>query len=295
LSKLYIKTRDFSGGRSTLVFNNPDGTIFEIQQFSQSDNICKITSETVVSAENFFALSSSILSFLTFVKGTYCGLGHVEGFTTNDEKAFELIGFARRDETRESNWFDIGIQSSLPEIYELFSEKQKNEEARLALMQSIEFYRASIASRKVSLETSIIASQTALEALVNFILEFEAGWSNNLLRNRQLKFSNKFRAAACYFRIGGNLLKHSPELAQLSKSHNSHDIYEIIPLIRNKLVHQDVKHSATGIQLHETWQISQWMVEVLFFAIIGFRGEIIDRRPYGRDAWSGTKCQLPFN
>jgi hypothetical protein len=140
---------------------------------------------------------------------------------------------------------------------------------------------------------SIIAAHSALEAIVNFILEHRAGWSKSMMSNRSISFSDKNRAAALHFGIDGNLLSQSPELTKFSKAAQNIDIFDIISRFRNKLVHQDTKAPPTGIQLHETWLIAQWLVEILVFGVIGYRGVIIDRRIY--NGWRGTTCQIPFS
>jgi hypothetical protein len=106
---------------------------------------------------------------------------------------------------RVTNWFDIEIQRSLPEIFLLFSEACTDVLTNRALRQTINFYRASNASRQLSIEMSIIAAHSALEAIVNFILEHRAGWSKSMMNNRSIFFSDKSRAAALNFGIDTRL------------------------------------------------------------------------------------------
>lgn len=271
------------------------GTKFELRPpKTEEGEKCVIHSDLALKAGTPIKPLGTLLNFLTFVKGTHCGLGNLFAFDKGDQLAFRLLGFTPVDlGKRETNWFDIEIQSSLPEIFLLFSKASENELTRKALGQTIDFYRASNASRNVSIEMSIIAAQSALEAIVNFILEHRAGWSKSMMSNRSIEFSDKNRAAALHFGIDNNLLSQSPELAKFSKAKNNIDIFDIISRFRNKLVHQNIKEPPTGIQLVETWLIAQWLVEILIFGVIGYRGKIIDRRIYS--GWRGTTCQVPLS
>ena len=167
-----------------------------------------------------------------------------------------------------------------------------NPVTRRALRQTISFYRSSNASRAVSIEMAIIAAHSALEAIVNYTLHVRAGWSVRLLDERAIRFSDKMRAAAAYFDLHEGVLDHSPALTDLSRQRNNIDAYDLISFIRNKLVHQDAKFVPTGLQLHEAWSIAQWLVEVLLFGVIGYQGEVIERRIY--NGWRGTTARLPI-
>ncbi len=255
---------------------------------------CLIKSNLKLSPDNPLRPLTSLLSFLNFAKGCNCGFGHLFAYDADDAVAFKLLGFSPSDlERREINWYDIQIQKSLPEIFMLFSEASTDELTRRALNQTINFYRASNASRRVSIEMSIIAAHSALEAIVHYILGYRAGWSKPLMKNRTIAFADKSRAATLHFGIEGDLLSMSPELSKFSSENSNIDVFEIISQFRNRLVHQDTKGALSGIQLHESWLISQWLVEVLVFGVIGYRGTIIDRRAYGE--WRGTTCQVPLS
>ena len=278
-----------------IILYDENGIKFEIEPFKPEEgSMCLITSDMNLDAESPLNPLSTLLNFLTFVKGSHCGLGNLFAYDANDAVAFRLLGFSRNDPAkRETNWFDVEIQQCLPEMFLMFSKASTDELTNRALRQTIDFYRASNASRGVSIEMSIIAAHSALEAIVNFILAYRAGWSKSMLGNRSIAFSDKNRAAAQYFGIHNDLLSQSPELSKYSKSSNDTDVFEIISQFRNKLVHQDTKKSPSGIQLHETWLIAQWLVEILIFGVIGYRDAIIDRRIY--DGWRGTTCQVPLS
>lgn len=269
------------------------GNCFQIQPRNfENGSTCFVEGTIAISHKNWLEKIQTLVVFLTFLKGSHCGIGHLFAYAQNSDLCFRALGFSRSDrDTRQTNWFDIEVQNALPEIFSKFSKATSDETTLRALRQTIDFYRASNASRDVSLEMSIISAHSALESIVNYVLSFRAGWSSALLENKSAPFSDKSRAAAFFFGVGEDLLSYSPYLKQLSSRRNNIDAFEIISLFRNKLVHQDKKFIPTGPQLHEIWLVTQWLIEVLVFKIIGFEGEIIDRRRYGD--WRGTTCKIP--
>jgi hypothetical protein len=274
-------------GRKIELYDS-DNIEFVISPLKSSQlGACLISSNLQVSSEDALKSLQEFICFFTFVKGTHCGSGNIFSFDENNDVSMQLLGFTRSDSTAtQTNWFDSSIIPKLPEIYLLFSSAMKYAETAQAMNQTIDFYRASNASRHVSLEMSIIAAHSALEASVNYILTHRAGWSKNLIDNRSISFSEKMRAASAFFGVNDEFLKNSPEISKVAKE-RGFDVFEIISFYRNKLVHQDQKFIPTGIQLHETWLLAQWFVEIFLFCIIGFQGEIIDRRVY--TGWRGTK------
>lgn len=272
------------------------GTSFRIEPSSSKAGATSVLkSDIPLRVDDPLAPLSDLISFLTFTKGSYWSLGNVVASDKEGKVSFRLLGFSKLDnEKRETNWFDIEVQNQLPEIFKLFSATRADNLARKALSQAINFYRAANASRKISIEMSIIAAHTALEAIVNFILAYRAGWSKSLSNQRTIPFSDKARAAFWHFGPVHDLLLNSPELSKFVAGRDGMDAFGAISFFRNKLVHQDDKLAPTGIQLHEVWQLTQWMVEVLILGVIGYQGKLIDRRLYGPNAWRGTTCEMPW-
>ena len=288
-----LSAPDFISNPIQLIDEN--GTHFEIYPPQTNDDLaCFVKSDFPLAASNFSNPLKPLMQFLNFAKGGFCGLGNVFAYDKGDEISFRLLGFFRNDPgERETNWFDIEVQADLPEVFLLFSTAYSDQLTRLALDQTINFYRASNVSRRSSVELAMIASHSALEAIVNFVLTHRAGWSKSMMNNRTIAFSDRNRAAARHLGLHAELLKESPKLREFAASNNDIDAFEIISRFRNKLVHQDTKSSATGVQLHEAWLISQWLVEVFVFGVIGYSGKIIDRRVYS--GFRGTTCQIPIS
>lgn len=280
--------------KKDIVLQNAQSSSFVLSPFStKSSNGCLLTSDLKLDASDPFLPLRNLITFLTFVKGGRCGVGNLIALAYDGSIAFQLIGFSGNDQgKRQTNWFDFEIQADLSNIFACFTLAAQDDKTSLALIQTINYYRASNASREVSIEMAIIAAHTALEALVNYILESRAGWSRNLMSERNISFHDKMRAAAANLGLEGNPLDMSPELVKLSRSRNNEDAYSLISLFRNKLVHQDAKLISTGRQLHEVWLLAQWMVEVFVFGVIGYRGKMIDRRLY--TGWRGSTIPIPL-
>lgn len=222
-------------------------------------NAYRLNAVGKIDADDVYGSLSNLLDFLTFVKGSYAGVGHVCTQADQNPQELLLFGFSQNDahplgdpDKRKTNWFDFEIQNSLPEIYTGFVAAMADPTTNQALRQTIGFYRASTVSRESSIEMAIIAAHTALEAIVNFILEHRAGWSKKLMADRSIHFADKARAAAAFCHITKDILAHSPELAKRSKSSNGADAFQLITTLRNKLVHQDPRHIPRGIELVET-------------------------------------------
>jgi hypothetical protein len=278
-----------------IILEESDSVRFDLAPFSNRASAgCMISSESQINLRNPLEIFQNLILFMTFLKGSNCGLGNLVAINENGSVAYQLLGFTKNDSAkRQVNWFDIEVQNDISKIFNHFSNAFRDQTTRRALRQAIGFYRAANESRRVSIEMAIIAAHSSLEAIVNFVLENRAGWSNKLMQERSISFPDKLRSATAYFRLSAELLEHSPELKKISKDRNGLDAYDIVSFIRNKLVHQDTKFSPTGLQLHETWLLSQWLVEVLIFGVIGYHGKIIDRRIYS--GYRGTTMLLPLH
>ena len=274
---------------------------FEIKPFAaKGANACLLTAKGNFVSATTFSTISNLKRFMTFVKSSHSGIGNLLALNDTGEQAFSLLGFSRNDafpfrdsKNRHTNWFDIKIQNQLPDIYSGFITAMADSTKNQALRQSIGFYRASTMARDTSIEMAIIAAHTALEAIVNCILEHQAGWSATLRSERSGPFADKMRAAAAYCRLSGYILEKSTELEKLARSRDNADGFQMISFIRNKLVHQDPKFTPTGRQLEEAWRDAMWLVEVFIFHLIDYRGDMIDRRIYS--GYRGQTCQVPLH
>ena len=258
------------------------GTTFEIgPSMSEEGRVSLIRVYTKkISAINPLTALAPLHFFLTFVKGTNCGLGHLIANDASDSVVLKSPGFTPTDpKNMAAHWFDNRIRDCLPDIFLLFLKACKDEKTNKALRQAIVFYRASNASLPVSLDVAIIAANSALEAIVNHILTHLAKWSNSKIEDTS--FAKRSQDATEFFGMEVGSLSQSLELLGYPSESDHNKVFTIISKMRNKLVHQDIKFVCSGKQLIQAWQVTQWLVEVLIFGVIGYRGHMIDRRIFG--------------
>ncbi len=56
---------------------------------------------------------------------------------------------------------------------------------------------------------------------------------------------------------------HEGLCAQIDRAQRCGDAYDILALFQNRVTHYKQSFSCSGIELHEAWQASQWLCEIL--------------------------------
>jgi hypothetical protein len=213
---------------------------------------------------------------LTFASGGRVGVGHVEMCGEEGER-YWMLGFSSRDRfPHENNWFDIEIVRDFPCFASAYYEFLKVEPLPFPLLNSSDFYRASNSIRKSSAAISLVASYSALEILTHHILRKDANWTKDLLS--RAKFEDKLRAAAAFVGLDADPLEHATRLKNFLQSHNNLDGFSALAKTRNSIVHSDKSFRVDGFELLELWSMSQWLVEIFTFYLIGYKGLMADRR-----------------
>jgi hypothetical protein len=114
-----------------------------------------------------------------------------------------------------------------------------------------------------------------------------------MVENRSIAFHDKSRTAASFIGLEDDLLRHSPELMKRCKAEQVADGFEIISRFRNRIVHQGKPFEYQGLELHDVWNISQWLFELFFFYCMGYRGQMYDRRH--RTGWVEPTKSVPLS
>ncbi len=224
--------------------------------------------------------------FLTFARGARCGIGNINGQSADGSNAFTYLGFSSMDQFKvTTGWCDLGVVKSLPDIYQRYTQAVAIENDKRPLLATMEFYRASNVTRGTSLEMAIVASHAALETIVPHLLKTKAGWSTNLLKNREISFHDKLRAAIQFVGLSVDPLEHLVALQARSKQLSNADAYEVVSIFRNRIVHQSKPFNYGGAELIEVWNLSQWLCEILLFFWFNYRGDMNDRRQ--QSGWRG--------
>ncbi len=232
-------------------------------------------------------------TFLSFVAGVKCGIGHITGLQSDDSIAFCGLGSMRSDEFRPVlHWYDPALESELPALFGCAWPILKDEANGLqsAIRRSVYFLRSSNLARRDSVEMALISSFSAVETLVNFVLDERAMWKGTLV-SEKVKFSDKLRAAAAYCRLNADPLDGLDRLGALARNKDRIDGFEVLCFVRNKTVHSSPKDSIDGEVLHEATVLSSWLAVVLIFYLIGYRGKMIDARTA---KWRGQSSTVPL-
>jgi len=245
-----------------------------------------------ISAEKALSELSVFRNFLTFVRGGYCGIGHIQGRTDDNQICYSYLGFNKSDPFKlTTGWFDFGISSNLPTLYSAYRRAVDNSPDTFAILRSIEFYRASNTISESTKEVALVSSFAALETLVPHVLLTRAGWSKDLMKSKS-KFVDQLRAASAFIRLSSEPFENSPELKKKLRGMSGHDEFDLLGVFRNRIVHQSKKFDYSGIELHEMWCFSQWLVEIYIFYMIGYSEKMNDRRKYS--GWRGAEVNVPI-
>lgn len=227
-------------------------------------------------------------TFLTFVRGGACALGHIDARDVQGERAFASLGFGAHDGLyAERGWSADMVIRRAPDMYQLYCAASADKSVGTVLRRAIDYYRAANVARASSKEVALVASYAGLEALVPHILVSQAGWANSALR---APFAEKLRATTQFVGVKADLFEHAPELRQRVSA--AADAYDVLALFRNRVTHYRENFSSSGLELHEAWQASQWMCEILIMHVVGYRGQMNDRRRY--TGWRGPSVEVPL-
>lgn len=227
-------------------------------------------------------------NFFTFARGGGCAVGHFNGFDASGALAFASLGFNAHDRLEiERGWSADMVIRRTPEAFTLYNKASTDDATGTVIRRAIDYYRASNVARSSSKEVALVASYAGLEALTPHILTSQAGWTNAALNTA---FAAKLRAAGQWIGLKVDLFEHAIELQK--RITPSADAYDILALFRNRVTHYKQSFSCSGIELHEAWQASQWLCEILIMHLIGYRGQMNDRRRY--TGWRGPSVDVPL-
>lgn len=232
--------------------------------------------------------------FFDFVSGRRAGIGALVGAAADGRVAAVEIGFTRCDTLLGGgNWYDWTLADELSKLFSSFDKILSGPKpAARTLKAAVNLYRAAERVRGTAgLEIGLTTSHTCLEVLVNHILEYEAGWSKQLNSDR-VRFGDKLRAVFSFVGLEDDPWRHAPEVQARSKSHSNADPFEMLTFYRNRLTHQGNAPGFRGIELLQAWEMSQWFCELLVFHMVGYSGEMADRRE--RRRWKGATVPIPL-
>lgn len=231
-----------------------------------------------LSARDATRIFASISVFLTLLKGSNVGIGHLIGSVSGGCDEFAAIGVNRFDPFADtSGWYCRSALSDVSELFKEFWAARNDQVLWSVLRRAIEFYRASNVIRNSSVEMAVVTSHAAAEVLSHFVLERLGGWSGDLLSER-IPFHSKLRASSARIGLDDDILEKSNELRVRSRDFNGADGFELISIFRNRMVHPAKSIDYTGLEAHDVWQVLQWLNELHILFLLNYRGKMTDRR-----------------
>ncbi|MEM7642311.1 MAG: hypothetical protein AAF366_07250 [Pseudomonadota bacterium] len=239
----------------------------------------EVTFRNPVDFDDAFREACRWAHLASFIRSGDVGLGFGVLIDLNGTIVGEVLEANRSDPTSGArNFYDLVVQNDLPALYGGFFEVSRTDAELIRVINRvIQFYRSSSAIRPSSLDMAIVAAGAGLEAAVPFILKRYGGWDNDLLSSRA-KFSSKLRAAYTAMGVQDDFLLPHPVLEGLSKDKNGIDGFSIISLVRNRIAHPEEKFRLEGIGYYSVWNMQMWLLEVIIFYFLGYRGQMADRR-----------------
>ncbi|RWP51364.1 hypothetical protein [Mesorhizobium sp.] len=232
-------------------------------------------------------------SFLGFVKGTRVGFGHLEGEKEDAITGLRLVGFSKSDGLKApSNWYFASMSKELPTLFQSYLAVMDSESGRKNFGRAINYYKASNTAQSDNTEIALLIGMAGLEALAFHVLHDNGGWSADLLKRATL--ADMLRATARLLSIDDDPVRHAPPLmAWISAaSKPGFDGFNVLAEFRNGLTHPVTNFSYDGQKLLHAWFASQWLLEVLMLAYLGYRGKYQDRRKQ-LGGWAGTLVDMP--
>ena len=206
--------------------------------------------------------------FLSFVRGSYCGLTLLSGYDSDRNRTWEQWGTYEVEPWRRElqTWADIGSSHTLSPVFEGLWKVLNDLSQSNIISQVIHWYLRS--NESLEPQTGIVLNQAALERL-----------SSHTVGSRGGKKEGDWIAEALK-RMGINpsLPTHCHTLIQLQKLHHwSHGPHAIVG-IRNDLIHADSNYGPLSKgALIEAQSLGLHYIELMLLWLSGYTGRYANR------------------
>ena len=207
--------------------------------------------------------------FLSFARGSYCGLTLISGHNSNRKRVWEQWGTFKVEPWRRtlSTWVDIGSSHMLSPVFAGLWKLLNHREHGGTITQVINWYLRSNESSEP--EVSIVLTQAALERLAAYTVgpkpqdTKEGDWIAQSLKGMG---------------IDANLPPSCPNIQRLQNSFKwSHGPHALVA-IRNDLVHPRNKvGSIKGNALLEAQALGLHYVELMLLCLSNYTGKYVNR------------------
>ncbi len=220
------------------------------------------------SLNDLASLLDALHLFLSFARGSYCGLTLLSGHDSNRNRVWEQWGTYKVEPWRREllTWVD-GLRShTMSLVFEGLLKLLNNAGQRDTITQVIHWYLRS--NESIESEVGIVLNQAALERLASSTVgprgsRKEGTWIAHALKQNG---------------INPTLSTHCQELGRFQQQHNwSHGPHAIVD-IRNDLIHSDSKYGPfTETALQEAKNLGLHYIELMLLRLSGYTGRYKNR------------------
>ncbi|MGJ8560777.1 MAG: hypothetical protein ACSHX3_11115 [Litorimonas sp.] len=220
-----------------------------------------------------------IHNFLLLVSGQTPGIGHLIGETETGNPSVFIAGFTASGKPRAgyNGWYKPSPNVKLEKVYSGFRDLSKKTQDYEVVRRVLQYYRAANSLELIAREVGLVASCSGIEALMGRLLTSRAGWTKNLIKTSHL--SDRMAAAAALIGLDKIAMDHCPHLEK-RLNREKKTTYRILAKFRNGLVHSDPDFKYEPFELIESFNTFQWFLEILLLSMLGYTGEMQDRRQY---------------
>lgn len=230
-----------------------------------------------IDGSTLFKQVGRLVDFLGFVKGIRIGFGQMRG-SPKVTDSYRFLGFTKHDRFEPpANWFYRSLTENLPALFDDYVRRLAVTEGKRTLGRALQYYKAGNYTQTDATEIALIMSAAGLETMAYHVLSTEGGWSKALFKSATL--ADKLRACTRLMKVKGDPAEKSEVLKNIvkAKSNDKYDGFTLLADFRNGLTHPG-EFSYTGEELLHAWFATQWLLEVLILAFLGYSGKYQDRR-----------------
>ena len=224
--------------------------------------------------------------FLSFARGSYCGLALVSGQETAGKTIWQQWGTYKVEPWKRPlpSWAPLSQSESLSLVFRSFWDCLNDAQWGETVTKVMNWYLRSNESDEA--EVGIILTQAALESLTSKIVGNkprgtpEGAWIASALQNMG---------------IDENLPSECRELLTLQNQLNSDHGPHVLVELRNSLIHADNRLGNITSGAHwEAWNLGQWFIEMMLLKLFGYTGDYTNRLKREREVvpvpWATNKA-----
>lgn len=213
--------------------------------------------------------------FLSFARGSYCGLSLVSGRETAGKRIWQQWGTYKVEPWKRPlpSWAPLSQSESLSPAFQGFWDRFNDAQWGETVTKVMNWYLRSNESDEA--EVGIILTQSALESLTFKTVGNkpngtpEGAWIASALQN--MGIDENLPSECCELLILQN---------QFNWEHGPHALVEL----RNNLIHADNRLGNITSDAHwEAWNFGQWCIEMMLLKLLSYTGDYTNRLKRGRE------------